>query len=203
MNAYYTKTNLTAALILSLLFLSGCAAKITRIEPDTVIDLSGRWNDTDSKLVAETLIQQCISNQWYKKFKNKTTRKPVVIIGTVHNKTLEHINVQTFIKDLERAMLNSGDIDIVASKTERAEVRDERAEMQKWASIESRKKFGKETGADFMMQGVLNSIIDEEGGKKVVFYQADVNLINIEDNSIIWAGQKKLKKYIKRPLFKF
>lgn len=190
-------------LFLLLFFLSGCAAKVVRMQPDTVIDLSGRWNDTDSRLVAETLIEQCISNPWYKKFKNETAKNPVIIVGTVHNKTMEHINVQTFIKDLEKAMLNSGNIEIVASKTERTEVRDERTQMQKWASLKSRKEFGKETGADFMLKGVLNSIIDEEGGKKVIYYQADINLINLENNNIIWAGQKKLKKYIKRPLFKF
>ena len=62
---------------------------------------------------------------------------------------------------------------------------------------------GLETGADYMLKGVLNSIIDEEKGEKIVYYQADLNLINLENNSIIWAGQKKIKKYIKKPLFKF
>jgi uncharacterized protein (TIGR02722 family) len=191
-------------LLILFVFLGGCAGKnISRIEPDRAIDLSGRWNDTDSGLVAKAIIQQCISNQWYRKYKAKTSKKPVIIVGRVHNKTLEHINVQTFIKDLEKAMLNSGGINIVASAEERGEVRSERTEMQKWASIETRKALGKETGADFMLKGTLNSIVDEIKGKKVVYYQVDVNLINLEDNTIIWAGQKKIKKYIKRPLFKF
>ncbi len=191
---------ITLLLCYFITFLSGCATgKVTRMSIDSQIDLSGRWNDTDSRLVAEALIEQCISTRWYK----KTARKPVIIVGTVHNKTLEHIKVQTFIKDLERAVLNSGNIDIVASRGERAEVRDERKDMRKWASIKSKKEFGRETGADFMLKGVLNSIVDEEGGKKVVYYQADISLINLENNNIVWSGQKKIKKYIKKPLFKF
>lgn len=100
----------TIIIILSTLFLSGCA-KVTRLDTGVVIDLSGRWNDTDSRLVAETLIKQCISSDWHKRYKKRKSKKPVVIVGTVRNRTMEHINVQTFIKDLERAMINSGYID--------------------------------------------------------------------------------------------
>lgn len=100
-------------------------------------------------------------------------------------------------------MLNSGKISIIADSSERTEIRNERSNMQKWASLKSRKRLQNETAADYMMKGIINSIIDEEGGKKIIFYQIDINLINLEDNSIIWAGQKKIKKYIKKPLFKF
>ena len=184
--------------------MSSCAPKkVARLDSNIVIDLSGRWNDTDSRLVAEELISQTLSSSWHRDYKKRYRRNPVVIVGRVHNKTMEHINVQTFVKDIERAMLNSGVIDIVASKSEREEVREEREEMQEWASIKSVKEMFSETGADFMLKGVLNSIVDEEGGRKVVYYQADLNLINLENNNIIWAGQKKLKKFIKKPLFKF
>jgi hypothetical protein len=47
---------IAAALIL------GCAGpKVKRTEVDETIDLSGRWNDTDSRLVAEEMIQDCLS----------------------------------------------------------------------------------------------------------------------------------------------
>jgi len=184
--------------------LNGCTPKrITRLDTDVTIDLSGRWNDTDSRLVSEALTEQALDAGWYRHFKERKKRKPTVIVGAVNNKTYEHINVETFVKDLERAMLNSGHIDIAASKEERKEVRQERKEMRQWASIESRKEFGRETGADYMLKGVINSILDEEGGKKIVYYQIDLNLINLESNKIVWAGQKKIKKFIKRPVFKF
>lgn len=185
-----------------ILLFSGCTKRVSRLEPDTAIDLSGRWNDTDSRLVAQKLITACLVSDWYVKFKETNSRKPVVIIGSVKNKTLEHIKVETFVKDLEKAILNSGFINIVAGKSERIEIREERTDMQKWASIRTRKEYGAETGADYIMKGVLNSIIDEEAGKKIAYYQVDMSLINIEDNSIIWSGQKKIKKYIRRPLFK-
>ncbi|MFW6134343.1 MAG: penicillin-binding protein activator LpoB [Elusimicrobiota bacterium] len=187
-----------------LFLLCGCSGKdIIRLSSNTTIDLSGRWNDTDSQQVSQAVIEHMLASDWYEIFKHKYSREPVVITGKVHNKSYEHIDVETFVKDLERAMINSGKIDLVASKAEREEVRQERSEMQKWASVKTRKEPGEETGADYMLKGTLNSILDEEGGKKVVFYQVDLNLINLENNNIIWSGQKKIKKFIKKPIFKF
>ncbi len=176
---------------------------MARLESDVDIDLSGRWNDTDSRLVARSLTEQILDGGWYRSFYRSRGRKPAVIVGLVSNRTFEHINVHTFIKDLERAMLNSGEIKLVASADEREQIREERADMQEWASIQSAKSFGEEYGADFMLRGVLNSILDEEGGERVVYYQADMQLLDIQTNRIIWAGEKSIKKYIKRPLFTF
>ncbi len=198
--------NLKYLLIVGILVLTlaGCGGKkVDRLESDVTMDLSGRWNDTDAQQVAETLIEQNLSAGWADRFKKQTGRKPVIIVGTVQNRTYEHINTQTFVKELEQAMLNSGKIDLVASAEERMEIRAERVEMQKWASIESRKDLIRETAADFMLTGTLNSILDEEGGERVVYYQADLNLINTENNNIIWAGQERIRKYIRRPIFSF
>src|SRR5258708_2903815 len=36
--------------------------RVTRIEPSAVTDLSGRWNDTDSRLVANQLVEQSLAS---------------------------------------------------------------------------------------------------------------------------------------------
>ena len=35
--------------------------------------------------------------------------------------------------------------------------------------------------------------------EKIVFYQVDAQLIDLESNIVVWAGQHKIKKYIERP----
>jgi N6-adenosine-specific RNA methylase IME4 len=65
-------------------------------------------------------------------------------------------------------------------------------------ALETVKAWGKEHGADYMLGGVISSIEDTEGGKSIVFYQVDMNLINLETNTKVWQGQKKIKKYIER-----
>jgi uncharacterized protein (TIGR02722 family) len=175
----------------------GCAKKtVTRIAEDSTVDLSGRWNDTDSRLVAEEMIRDCLSRPWKVKHWEDSKRKPVVIVGLIRNRSSEHIATGTFIGDIERALVNSGEVDIVASAEEREAVREERGDQQANALEETVKKFGREKGADYMLSGVINTITDEEKGERVVFYQVDLDLVNLESNSKTWLGQKKIKKYV-------
>jgi PBP1b-binding outer membrane lipoprotein LpoB len=90
------------------LVLAGCGGKsVKRVETEKVIDISGRWNDTDSRLVSEEMIQDALNRPWLQNYRNLSGKNPVVIVGTVRNRSHEHINVQTFVKDLERALINS------------------------------------------------------------------------------------------------
>jgi uncharacterized protein (TIGR02722 family) len=178
---------------------TGCSKKVvSRVEPSTTIDLSGYWNDTDSRLVAEEMIQDCLSRPWRGQHVEKYGKRPAVIVGQIANKTTEHIATATFIGDIERAMINSGDVTVVASSSEREQIRDEREDQQTFASPETAKQWGREKGADYMLGGIISSITDEEEGKKVIYYQVDLNLINLEDNTKVWLGQKKIKKFIGR-----
>ena len=111
---------------------------------------------------------------------------------------MEHINTDVFVEEIQRALINSGKVEFVASKSERGEVRTERLEQDEFASEETRKAFGKEIGADFMLSGTLNSVVDKSGKKALVFYQVNMKLINLETNQIVWNGQKQIKKYVKR-----
>jgi penicillin-binding protein activator len=169
---------------------------VQRIPEDSTTDLSGRWNDTDSRLVSQEMIQDCLARPWKTKHLTERSKKPIIIVGIVRNKSSEHIAVGTFIGDIERAFINSGEVDVVASAEEREQIRDERGDQQQNASEETLKRFGREQGADYMLSGVINTITDEEGGKKVVFYQVDLTMIDLESNAKVWLGQKKIKKFI-------
>lgn len=186
----------------SLLFLMfvliGCqtSRQVKRVDERTQIDLSGRWNDTDSKLVAETMIKDALTRPWLQDFVTAKGQKPAIIVGLVKNKTHELISAETFIKDIEREFINSGRVRVVQAGEAREELRDERADQQEYASPETIKQWGRERGADFMMQGVINSIVDTEGNQKVVFYQTDLELTDMETNEKVWIGNKKIKKVI-------
>ncbi len=187
----------SAFAVLMIALLGACSnRKVQRVSPDQQIDLSGRWNDTDSKQAAETMISQSLSEQWLDNFRQAEGRKPVVIVGLVLNKSHEHISAETFIKDLERAFINSGMVRLVQAGEMREALRAERADQQDFASPETMKKWGRELGADFMLQGTINSIVDSYKKEKVVYYQINLELSNLETNEIVWIGDKKIKKYI-------
>ena len=181
----------------------GCKRSTTRVAVDSTKDLSGKWNDTDSRLVSEEMIQDVLSRPWLNSFNRKKGKPPTVIIGAVRNLSHEHINTRTFVNDLEKSLINSGEVDFVASASERSEIRSERRDQDLNASEQSRKAMGNEQGADFMLKGTINTIIDSIKGEQVRFYQVDLTLIDLESNRKVWVGQKKIKKVVEQSGFRF
>jgi uncharacterized protein (TIGR02722 family) len=193
----HTNKLITSGIVTLLaLLLSACATKVERMAPDEVVDLSGMWNDTDSRLVSEEMMKDVLERPWVSDYHRSNNRAPVVLLGEVRNLTHEHLNVNTFLNDVQRALINSGRVKVVASKVERQEIREERKDQDIHASETTRKAMGQETGADFMLKGSINSIIDAEGKQAVKYYQVDLNLISLADNSVVWIGQKKIKKLV-------
>jgi len=199
------KTAAVAAVILSLFMFSGCAStKVERIDVDETVDLSGQWNDTDSRLVSEEMIKDVMGRSWLERYKRANRGHiPAVIVGSVRNRSDEHINTRTFVKDLERALVNSGEVDFVASSGEREELREERVDQAAHASEETAKEEGQEIGADFMLQGSINTITDRIEGKQVKYYQVNLELVQIENHKKVWLGEKKIKKFVKQSRFGF
>ncbi len=190
--------------ILTLFFvITGCSTKVSRVETSSTMDLTGRWNDADSRLVAEELIRDCLSHTWLTKYDSILRKKPVVIVGKIENKSHEHISTQTFVKDIQRALLNSGRVEFVADKNDRDQIRDEKTDQASNASAQTAKSSGEESGADLMMIGTINTIVDQEGKKAVVFYQTNMEMVEIESHKTVWIGEKKIKKYVERTNTKF
>ena len=190
---------LIVIICLSSLIIGGCSSSknVTRIDESKQVDLSGRWNDTDSKLVSEEMVKDGLARPWLSDFSEEKGKKTTVIVGVVRNKSSEHISTETFINDIEREFINSGKVRLVQGGEAREELRNERADQQDFASLETAKKWGQEKGADFMMQGTINSITDSNNKEKLIYYQVDMQLTDLETNEKVWIGSKKIKKVVK------
>lgn len=187
-----------AAVALTSVNCSSPKSGVERVNENAVTDFSGRWNDTDSRLTAEEITAELMDHSWYSTYASENAgKKPVLIVGIITNKSHEHIATETFSKDIEKAVINSGRIRLVQAGNMREEIRAERADQQNNASQSTMKKFGLEHGADFMLQGTVNSIVDENKKEKAVYYQIDLELTNIQTNEKVWIGDKKIKKLIR------
>ena len=185
--------------ILLIFFIAGCAPKrqVQRVETDQTIDLSGRWNDSDSRSVSEDMTKQLLHDNWITEYMSKNSgERPILIVGLIKNKSHEHIDANTFIKDIERAIVQDGSARLVQAGDKREDLRNERVDQQDFASSETAKDWGLELGADFMLQGTINSIVDTYKKEKVVYYQINLELTDLETNEIVWIGEKKIKKFI-------
>jgi uncharacterized protein (TIGR02722 family) len=187
-------------------FLAGClvscsSVKVTRTDTSKTVDLSGSWNDSDSRMVSEEMVKDCISRAWLTNFELKNSRPPVIIAGTILNRTAEHIDAKIFVSDLERSLINTNRVKFVAASPERLELRTEKEDQALHASRETARQLNVETGADFMLQGNIGSIKDEISRKYVIFYQVNLELVDLTTNEKVWIGQKEIKKIVSQKAF--
>jgi len=189
--------------VMVLIALGGCATKVTRTDVNVVTDFSGQWNDTDARLTAEAMIADALNGNWINEFNKTNGRTPTVIVGTIKNKTYEHISSDIFTSSLERALTNSGKVTFVADKDNRNEIRDERADQQTGNTEPTTiSEKGHETGADFMLQGAIEAIKDSVKGKYAMFYQITLEMVDMKTNQKRWISQKEIKKIVERPSVK-
>ncbi|RYZ22261.1 MAG: penicillin-binding protein activator LpoB [Chitinophagaceae bacterium] len=178
--------------------LFSCSRQVSRVSPSEQIDISGRWNNTDSRLVSEEMTSTVLGADWLPNhLQSKNGQKPVVIVGLVDNKSHEHIDAETFIKDVEQNFIKTQKVRLVQAGKKREELRAERADQQTNSSASTMKKFGLEVGADYILQGSINSIVDAHKKKKEVYYQVNLELTDIQTNEVVWIGDKKIAKLVK------
>lgn len=189
--------------LLVLITLAGCgpSQEVSRVSADTQTDLSGKWNDTDARMVAQKMTSNMLSAAW---LQNQSS-EPVMIVGNINNNTSEHIQTNIFIKEIERAVVNNQKVKIVADSEQREQIRSERMDQQQHASYESATALAKELGADFMLVGNIDADLEKnlDGTKVAKFYTVNLELINVKSNSKAWLGNKKIKKLISRNKVKF
>ncbi len=188
-----------AALTTSTIAVSGCGKTVERVDQNTVVDLSGDWNDVDSKQTAEAMIADSLKRPWADDFRTKKTRNPTVKVGRVVVRTDgDVINTEIFTNDLVREFINSGKVDVVASTNDTDQTRAERADQDKNASEATRKEGFQEQGSDFLLTGSIGVQNDQEGSEKVKFYSVDLKLTDVQSQRQVWIGNKKIKKIVKR-----
>lgn len=192
--------------LISVVLLSSCMAaqsstNVSRVNPDKTIDLTGKWNDSDSSRVAKKMVSSMLNQGWLENWQKD--RKPRVIVGQFRNKSSEHIDMETWTKDIERQLINSGQIQFVAMSEERSATRDERRDQQKFSTRDSAAAMAQEKGADFMLSGYMNSQIQRSGGQEVRAYQVHMQLLNIQSQVKVWIGSKDIKKRVKQDEYSF
>jgi len=61
-------------------------------------------------------------------------------------------------------------------------------------SEETKKSGGGQIGADYIINGRLDSIVQEVGKEKTVYYKLTLNLTNLKTGIIAWTNHKEIRK---------
>ena len=198
---------ISVVMVLVVAFFSACssAPRVDRVGTDTAIDLSGRWNDTDARLVSNSLINDSLNSprvaQFIREYSARNNgRLPAAVVGRFRNDSSEHIDTSIIARAMEIAIVNSGKMDFVAGGDTRQEIRDERFDQLLYASDETASAVGREIGAALLLTGSINSIVDRAGNTTVRSYFVSAELTNIETNTRIWMGENnEIRKVIRQP----
>jgi uncharacterized protein (TIGR02722 family) len=184
-----------------MLALASCNSnpKVTRVDASTQTDLSGYWNDTDVRIVCDSLIKAALDSPRVTQAIAQKGRLPVIIVGNFTNDSDEHIDTSIISSTMEIVIFNSGKADFVAGGDTRNELRAERQEQQGNASETTAAALGNETGADFLLTGSVKTIVDRAGDTSTRTYYVSAELTSIETNARLWMDQNnEIKKVIKR-----
>jgi len=200
------KKSLIFILLLFIALFSACSSnpKVKRVDADSQIDLSGRWNDVDVRTVSNSLINDCLSSprvsQFIQQYSSQNNgRLPASLVGTFKNDSSEHIDTSILSKAMEIAIVNSGKMDFVAGGDVLTELRTERQDQQGNANEETAAALGNETGAVLLLTGSVKSIVDRAGNRTVRSYFVSAELTNIETRTRLWMGENsEIKKEIRQ-----
>lgn len=182
----------------SLLGLSACGprafTKGQYDDPNKVILLDDKFNENDMQLVSNQLVK---SLEEYGKIKS-ASQPPIVMVGTVRNRTSEHIDVKALTDKIRTELIKSGRFRF-SDKSARDEVAEE-YEYQSGGFVDQKtaQKKGRQVGVQYLITGDVASNVQEVGKDKIVFYIVTMNLINVESNLIEWSDNKEIRKRYKK-----
>jgi penicillin-binding protein activator len=177
---------------------AGCGPKaFVKGEYDNVErenNLNDLWSETDMQKVVADLVAGMTSHNSIANAK----RPPIVMVTKLQNKTNEHIDTQS-IMDMVRVELSRGGRVAFVDREAREDVADEyNYQNSGMVSEETKKGPGGQIGADFIINGRLDSIVQEVGKDKTVYYKITMNMTNLKTNLVVWTDYKQIRKKFRK-----
>lgn len=192
------KTSLLSVLALAL-SLTSCGPKgFIKGEYDEDVRsanlLDDQWSESDMQKVAESLVRKMLRSRSIQ----NARRPPVVMVTRLQNKTSEHIDTQSIMDMVRVELTNQGGVQFVdrAAREDLAEEYD--YQNSGMVSKETQKGPGGQIGADYIINGRLDSITKTINNKKTVYYKITLNMTNLKTNIIAWTGHEEIRKLFKK-----
>lgn len=186
-----------AAFVLAALILAGCSTNVSRTWVNEAKDIPGNWNEADSRQISDAMIHDSIAAGWIDPYSLSLRKVPIVVIGNIRNLSQQHINTNRFVYDLERALVNSGRVNVVASLGVQGGKGGKPVDTDRNVAEATRAKIGRDSAADYKLIGSINAKVETSDSMQIHYYQVDLTLVSLADNRIVWTGRKILKKEVR------
>lgn len=139
----------------------------------------GRWSEAEARRTAMEMMKEAVGQPWVQRFQQAAGRPPVVTVGTVTSRSQDPTEIQTFIKELERALTNTDKVRFVAN-----------------AAPPAGRPLppGQTAQADFVVQGAMMPAVDARDSVKGVSHQVTLEVLDLAGNVQVWSGNKAFLK---------
>lgn len=183
---------------LALIAVAGCGPKAfikgQYDNPERENLMNDQWSETDmqktvASMVASLVVHPSIANA-------KTP--PIVMVTNLQNKTSEHIDTQSIMDMVRVELTNSGKVQFIDKEARQDIANEYDYQGSGMVGDETKKGPGGQIGADFIVNGRLDSIVQEVGKDKTVYYKMTLNLTNLKTSVIAWTNQKEIRKAFKK-----
>jgi uncharacterized protein (TIGR02722 family) len=188
------------ALFLSFIFvLSGCGPKaFVKGDYDSDVNrknlLNDNWSETDMQSIVKDLVASLTSHNVIA----NANKPPVVMVTQLQNKTSEHIDTQSIMDMVRVELMRGGRVSFI-DKEARQDISEEYSYQNSGTVAEETKKGpGGQIGSDFIINGRLDSIVQEVGKEKTIYYKVTLNLTNLKTSQIVWSDYKQIRKLFKK-----
>jgi uncharacterized protein (TIGR02722 family) len=158
-------------------------------------NLNDLWSETDMQKSVKELVDSLIAHPMVA----GATKRPIMIVTKLQNKTSEHIDTQSVMDMVKVELMKRGKVQFV-DKEAREDISDEyNYQGSGMVNKDTKKGPGDQIGADFVMNGRLDSIVQEIGKDKTVYYKVTLIVTNMKTGLMEWTDNKQMrKKYKKR-----
>ena len=156
--------------------------------------LTDRWSETDMQAAVRDLVGSATKHYAISSAK----RPPIVMVTRLQNKTSEHIDTQSIMDMVRVELMRGGKVSFV-DKAAREDIAEEYDYQDSgMVNRESKKGKGNQIGADFIINGRLDSIVQQAGARKTVYYKVTLNMTNLSTGIIVWSDYKQIRKQFKK-----
>lgn len=156
--------------------------------------LNDQWSETDMQKAVTDLVKSMMNAKAITGAKDA----PLVMVTGLQNKTSEHIDTQSIMDMLRVELMKSGQISFVDKEAREDVAAEYQYQNSGMVDNTSKKGPGGQIGADFIINGRLDSIVQEVGKEKTVYYKLTLNLTNLKTNVIAWSDYKQIRKTFKK-----
>jgi uncharacterized protein (TIGR02722 family) len=198
---------LLAGALASALSLSACSSTTDYKDPSEVETTTHGYGLTDLHIIAGEMAEKMVLSPNLNYLENPAKgddKRILLAMGTVNNRTSEHIDVAGITDSIRAKLLESGKFRILATGQGQDDLGDQVRFQQGSGRVDSEwaREFGKQLGAELVLYGNLRSIDKEKsktfGGKvQDTYYQFVLEAVNVETGEILFLDQVEIRKVTK------